>query len=84
MIDPVDRFFMGGGYYSLTGLGQFTQPHIEWSSDNLTTFNEVDLHMPGQLYVYELIKIGTRKYQLCLMPDYAYWLGAQVLTFDFN
>lgn len=81
-----DGFFMGGGYAATGGSaygGFFGPTNIIWS-DDMVTFNELTLKIPGNTYIVMIIKISTKRYMLNIMSDYDYFLGAQSVIIDFN
>lgn len=79
-------FFMGGGYAATGGSaygGFFGPTNIIWS-DDMVTFHEQTLKIPGNTYIFMIVKISTKRYMLNLMSDYDYFLGAQSVIIDFN
>lgn len=79
-------FFMGGGYAATGGSaygGFFGPTNIIWSSD-MVNFNELNLKLPGNTYIFMIVKISSKRYMLNLMSDYDYFLGAQSVIIDFN
>jgi hypothetical protein len=80
-----DGFFMGGGY-AATGApsgGFFESPNIIWSND-MSTFHEVVLDAPGDVYFFKITKIAGLQYQLDAMPDYDFFAGCYSIIIRFN
>jgi hypothetical protein len=81
-----DGRLVGGGYAAVGAGGNggfFNDPNMIWSSD-MITFHEDTLQIPGNVYVFKITKISTKKYQFDLMSDYDYALGAQSVIITFN
>lgn len=63
--------------------GEFATPNIIWS-DDLVTFNEVLLKVPGNSFAQKITKVAHKKYQLDLISDYFYFKGARSLIVQFD
>lgn len=80
-----DGFFIGGGY-STTGVaagGLFSSSNIIYSND-MSSFIETKLKVPGDQYCYRITKISYKRYQMDWMPDYNYNIGVCSVIIDFN
>jgi hypothetical protein len=81
-----DLFLFGAGYShsdDAPSVGTFASVNIWWS-DDLVTFHEDQLSLPGAAWGQLITEISTKKYQIDYVSDWEAFKGVQSVIVDFN
>lgn len=81
-----DLFLFGAGYShspDSPSVGTFASVNFWWS-DDLVTFHEDSLNLPGSAWGQLITEISNKKYQIDFISDWAAFKGAQSVIIEFN